>query len=271
MNKFITFVAVALLAIPTCLLAAQSPNLESVLLDAAAAGQTNLVKSFLDNGANVEVKNEAGATPLIFASAKGHSDVVKLLLERGANVNAKTTTGITPLMAAASGGYVDIVKLLLAKAANVSAKDQQSRTALDIAQATGNTQVQALLKSHERVSGMASAPVAAPQAQIRTERPAAAATAQLHEGIVREADSSAGLTVRAEPSSKGQVIAYLPAGAKVTYVGEASNGWLKLSVPIRDGWIAASFSRVRQFRGIGHRGRLSRAMPSSKERSGNRS
>ncbi len=52
-----------------------------------------MVKAFLDKGANIEVKNDAGATPLIFASVKGHPDVVKLLLERGANVNARTNTG----------------------------------------------------------------------------------------------------------------------------------------------------------------------------------
>ena len=82
MNKIITFLTIALFIIPTYLLAAQSQNLDSVLLEAAANGQTDMVKAFLDKGANIEIKNDAGATPLIFASAKGQKEVVALLLAR---------------------------------------------------------------------------------------------------------------------------------------------------------------------------------------------
>jgi uncharacterized protein len=151
MNKITTFIAVALF-IPTCLLAADSPNLEAVLLEAASNGQTDIVKAFLDKGANIETKNDVGATPLIFASAKGQKDVVALLLDRGANINAKTTSGITPLMAAAAGGFPEIVQLLLAKGADVSAKDQQGRTAFSMAQAAGESQVADLLKPAQNSS-----------------------------------------------------------------------------------------------------------------------
>ena len=116
MNKILTFLTIVLLTIPTCLMAAQTQNLESLLLEAASNGQTDIVKAFLDKGANIEVKNEVGATPLIFASAKAHPGIVKLLVDRGANVNARTNTGITPLIAAASAGNQEIVKLLLREA-----------------------------------------------------------------------------------------------------------------------------------------------------------
>ena len=152
MNKIITFLAITLLTVPTYLFAAESQNLESVLLEAASGGNTDMVRSFLDNGANIEIKNDVGATPLIFASAKGQKEVVTLLLDRGANVNAKTTTGITPLMAAASGGYPEIVKLLLAKGADVSAKDQQGRTAFSMAEAAGESQAADLLKPAQQSS-----------------------------------------------------------------------------------------------------------------------
>ena len=162
MNKIITFLTIALFIIPTYLLAAQSQNLESVLLEASSGGNTDMVRSFLDNGANIEIKNEVGATPLIFASAKGQKEVVALLLDKGANVNAKTTTGITPLMAAAAGGYPEIVKLLLAKGADVSAKDQQGRTAFSMAQASGDSQVADLLKPGQKSSVPEQTRVASP-------------------------------------------------------------------------------------------------------------
>ena len=142
MKNLITYLAITFFIIPTFVGAqVQNKNLEAVLLDVTDAGQTELVRSFLDHGANIETKNEVGATPLIFASAKGHQEIVALLLDRRANVNAQTRAGITPLMAAASGGYVDIVKLLLAKGANVSAKDEQGRTALNLAEAADNSEV----------------------------------------------------------------------------------------------------------------------------------
>jgi uncharacterized protein len=228
MRNFIIYLTTALLIVPT-FVAAQSSgkNLEAVLLDAAAAGQTDLVRSFLDNRANIEVKNNLGATPLIFASVKGHPEVVQLLLDRGANVNAKTTTGITPLIAAASAGNRDIVKLLLAKGADVSAKDQQGRTALSMAEAADDQPVIALLKSAHKTS-------------VQTSVPSPAA-AQVHTETIRQADSPSGLTVRAEPSRNGAVMAYLPVGSKVTYEGAASNGWVKLSAPTAGGWVTGSY------------------------------
>ena len=44
MNKIITFLTIALFTIPTYLFAAQSQNLESVLLEAASAGNTDMVQ-----------------------------------------------------------------------------------------------------------------------------------------------------------------------------------------------------------------------------------
>src|SRR3990172_6173795 len=121
MKNVIPFLAAVFLVMLTFGVAqVQSQNLESVLLDAAAKGQTEFVKSLLDSGADIESKNELGATSLILASVKGHAQVVKLLLDRGADVNAKTTTGITPLMAAATAGDAVEVKLLLEKGADVS-------------------------------------------------------------------------------------------------------------------------------------------------------
>ena len=65
--------------------------------------------------------------------------------------------------------------------------------------------------------------------------------AQVHNESIREADNPSGLTVRSEPSPQGRVMAYLPVGSKVSYSGEPNNGWVKLSGPIAEGWIAARY------------------------------
>ncbi len=90
------------------------------LLDAAFRGDTATVRSLVDAGADVNVRNEAGATPLM--RAVYHRDTAAFLIEHGADVNAKSDDGRTPLLIAAGltdGG--DVVTLLLDHGANPSA------------------------------------------------------------------------------------------------------------------------------------------------------
>jgi ankyrin repeat protein len=90
------------------------------LMEAAFRGDTATVRALLDEGADVNVKNEAGATPLM--RAVSHVDTAALLLDRGANVNAKSDDGRTPLVIAAGlPGGAAIVTLLLDRGADPSA------------------------------------------------------------------------------------------------------------------------------------------------------
>ncbi len=59
------------------------------LIQAANDGFVSSVKALLDQGLNVNVKNNIGATALIAACGQGQTEVVKLLLARGADVNDK--------------------------------------------------------------------------------------------------------------------------------------------------------------------------------------
>lgn len=54
------------------------------------------VKLFLDAKANMEVKEDAGSTPLHWATRNGHFEAVKLLLDAKASVEAKDNDGWTP-------------------------------------------------------------------------------------------------------------------------------------------------------------------------------
>jgi ankyrin repeat protein len=78
------------------------------------------------------------------------ADTVKLLLGRGADIEAKNNDGATPLILAASRAdaeHVKIVKLLLAHGAQVEAKDAQGATALDRARKQRRTAIVGLLKA----------------------------------------------------------------------------------------------------------------------------
>ena len=67
----------------------------------------------LQAGANVNVANVNGQTPLMAAARNGHIGAVRLLLEAGADVNAANAKGQTALMGAAQSGHIEAVRLLL--------------------------------------------------------------------------------------------------------------------------------------------------------------
>jgi len=69
---------------------------ESRVLDA--------VKAAIELGADVNAANQAGDTALHSAAALGHDTVVQLLADRGAQLNVKNKRGQTPLAALLSGG-----------------------------------------------------------------------------------------------------------------------------------------------------------------------
>ena len=70
------------------------------------------LRLLLDHGADINVQNRVGRTPLHRASFNGALEVVRLLLEHGADVEAKNIVGETALQEAADRGHDNVVKLL---------------------------------------------------------------------------------------------------------------------------------------------------------------
>jgi len=85
------------------------------------------------------------ATPLNVAVSKGDIEVVKKFIEYGANVNEKSDD-MSPLMTAARYNKVEIIKVLLASGARPSDKNEKGYTALKYAQLSNATEAIALLK-----------------------------------------------------------------------------------------------------------------------------
>ena len=78
----------------------------------------------MDRGADVNVADKWGNTPLSTAVMASHVACVKRLIVAGADVNVADKEGVTPLMWAANRGSVPIVKLLLERGADPNAKDR---------------------------------------------------------------------------------------------------------------------------------------------------
>jgi len=67
------------------------------LIVAALYDQTDAASVLVENGANLEIKNNDGSTPLHVAAFFGHPDMVTLLLDAGADPESRNNNGQTAL------------------------------------------------------------------------------------------------------------------------------------------------------------------------------
>ena len=96
----------------------------SVLILASRFGLTDVVARLLKGGANPNIADDWGGTPLSASSEGGYNDITLLLLNAGADVNSQGAGGQTPLMMACIYGRTEIVKLLLAHGADLGIRER---------------------------------------------------------------------------------------------------------------------------------------------------
>jgi ankyrin repeat protein len=117
---------------------ARQHQIDKLLLNACSDGDLEKAKRAIENGADVNAKDEEGWTPLHKASLCGHEAVVSLLVEKGAHVNAKDNNGMTPLHLTIFDEHEAIVSLLLENGADVNAKKNDGWSPLHYASWNGN-------------------------------------------------------------------------------------------------------------------------------------
>jgi uncharacterized protein len=112
-------------------------NLEPPIFSLLWDTTKDMLDLLLQLGANPNVLDSAGATPLIAAIANrtpGHSGPVRVLLAHKADLNLRSRSGLAPLHhAAQSDRGPDIVDLLLEAGADINIRDNDGRTPLDYA------------------------------------------------------------------------------------------------------------------------------------------
>lgn len=90
------------------------------------------------HGANPNIRDKKGVTPIQIAVQLGLIDGVEALIKAGAHVNVTDSSGETPLIAAVHRRDVGLVRLLLANKANPDHSDNSGRTARDYATLMGS-------------------------------------------------------------------------------------------------------------------------------------
>ncbi len=95
--------------------------------------QMGVIQPLIEKGADVNLKDRYGETPLHYAAENGSTRMAEFLIASGADVNAKNAKGETPLHSATLWGYRQMVELLIAHGADLKAKTNEGQTAVDIA------------------------------------------------------------------------------------------------------------------------------------------
>ncbi len=85
-------------------------------------GNTEIAHILIAHGAEIDVPDEKGHTPLAMAARSGHAPMVDYLLEQGADVTAANDKGRTPLYQAVIGDHLEVAALLLKHGADPNAQ-----------------------------------------------------------------------------------------------------------------------------------------------------
>jgi ankyrin repeat protein len=120
----------------------------TALAVACHCGNDDVVAILLQHGANPNVIDTIGMTPLHLAATRGHYRVVCYLFKEDVNVDAVGPAKKTALRLAADNGHVEVVNLLLSQRAKVNARDAQNITALHSAAGLGDEEIVNLLLSY---------------------------------------------------------------------------------------------------------------------------
>ena len=105
------------------------------LIWAAGIGKPETVAVILAKKPELNLKDGVtGDTALMRAVRSGKAESVKMLIVAGADVNLNNKQGYSPIQLAALSGTAEKVQMLLDADADVSTKDATGRTALDLAQ-----------------------------------------------------------------------------------------------------------------------------------------
>lgn len=115
-------------------------------------GHAEMVKTLLQAGANANsaARNQMKVAPIHSAAAnrdvKTALEIVRMLLNAGADVNVTQHGGWTPLQQAAAHGNTELVRLLLERGADKNALAENGKTALDLAQKGNHLDAVAVLR-----------------------------------------------------------------------------------------------------------------------------
>jgi len=121
---------------------------QNIIFYLARFGKIETIKYAIENGANADLRDKYGQTPLYYASREGHLSIVKLLVELGANINnLDNLSNQTALFYAAREGKLDALKYLVSQGADPFHVDNKKQSAINYAKKYGKLDALMYLQS----------------------------------------------------------------------------------------------------------------------------
>lgn len=111
----------------------QTARGETPLMTAINCDMHELVAHFLTRGANPNIGDMHGTSPLILAASKGDTISLKLLMDAGADIDQADVLGETPLMVAINYESVAVARVLLEAGCNLTLHNLDDRDARKVA------------------------------------------------------------------------------------------------------------------------------------------
>jgi uncharacterized protein len=111
------------------------------MLGAFKFGDVEVATTLLDLGVPVEFADGNGITMLGRSVLNNEVEMARMLIARGANVNVVDKQGMTPLLWAANVDFGDtaMIELLLKSGARADARNKDGLTPLELARKHGHT------------------------------------------------------------------------------------------------------------------------------------
>jgi ankyrin repeat protein len=112
----------------------------TLLMESLIFKKENIAKLLIENGADIEAKDDKGWSPLLFAVQSYLPEMVKLLIGRGVDVNSHNDFGNTPLHEAltSSQGKGEIISELIKAGAKKDIRNNSGITPLQLAKMITN-------------------------------------------------------------------------------------------------------------------------------------
>jgi len=117
----------------------------------SSAGAARSVKALLDNGADVNLRDNGGITALMQAVLKNHPGCIKLLLGKRANPSIKTDDGRSPILHAINDQNLDLVKQMLSVMFEVDLASDIWKEIQAAVKRLRNKDITTAIRSHESV------------------------------------------------------------------------------------------------------------------------